>query len=55
MSRHPSTEALALSAGVASLKVDGGACGMELIRKADQALYEAKRNGKSTVSLCPDV
>ena len=53
MSRHASTAALALSAGVASLRVDGSGSGIELIRKADHALYEAKRNGKSAVSLCP--
>lgn len=52
MSRYESTQSLAVSAGVASMKSDRCVSGVELIKKADHALYAAKRRGKSTVSLC---
>lgn len=62
-SRLADGKMLSLSAGVASLVVDGHTNGLELIDRADHALYQGKRNGKNGVfdaseafaSACPAV
>ena len=46
---------LSLSIGVASLIRHCPESGHELVVKADQALYAAKRQGKNSVAICPRV
>ncbi len=43
------SEALSLTAGIASLNGDGAETGEELVAKADAVLYSAKRRGKNRV------
>ena len=44
---------LSLSVGVASLQAHGAQTGHQLVARADQALYLAKRQGKNTVARYP--
>lgn len=48
-----STDPPTLSAGIASLKADQPATGHELVTKADEALYRAKRTGRNAVAAAP--
>ncbi len=48
--KGPTAPPLSLSAGVASLVNSRATLGSELLTRADQAMYEAKKNGKNMVS-----
>ena len=55
---HPDSpigDFVTLSMGVAATVPDGSGTPRQLIESADQALYEAKKNGRNQIVLCPAV